>query len=92
MAAPIASQVLGEVLPYLDVVKANEEQKNSVIVPNVTNLSFKEAKNILKESGLSYEIVNNNSNADIENTIILDQLPKKGISVLEGTKIVLYLD
>lgn len=92
VAAPIASQVLGEVLPYLDVVKAEGEQKNSVTVPNVTGMTVKEAKKTLKEMDLSYEISVNNTEIDIENAVVLDQLPKKGISIIEGTKIVLYLD
>ena len=56
VAAPIASQVLGEVLPYLDVIKSKEEQTNSITVPNVIDMSLKEAKKVLKDTGLQYEI------------------------------------
>lgn len=92
MAAPIASQVLGEVLPYLDVIKKQEEQIGSVIVPSITGISLQEAKKILKESNLQYELHSNSGESNIENPVIADQLPKQGITVREGTKIVLYTD
>ena len=46
VAAPIASQVLGEVLPYLEIKKDNqdEEEKGEVEVPNLIGLTRKEAK------------------------------------------------
>lgn len=87
VAAPIASQILGEVLPYLEVTKNSEEEKTSMQVemPDVTGITLKEAKQILTENGLKYE-------ADTDNleTIITDQLPKKGIGISQGTKIFLY--
>lgn len=92
VAAPIASQVLGEVLPYLDVIKSEEEQTNSVTVPNVTGMTITEAKKVLKDIGLEYEIQMTSEEATIENAVIIDQLPKQGITVQEGTKIVLYME
>lgn len=91
VAAPIASQVLGEVLPYLDVIKSEEEQTNSVTVPNVIDMNITEAKKVLKDAGLEYDIQTNTED-NTENAVIVDQLPKQGISVGEGTKIVLYMD
>lgn len=92
VAAPIASQVLGEVLPYLDVIKSEEEQTNSVTVPNVTGMTITEAKKVLKDIGLEYEIQMTSEEATIENAVIIDQLPKQGITIAEGTKIVLYME
>ena len=45
VAAPIASQVLGEVLPYLEIKKDNqdEEEKGEAEVPNLIGLTRKEA-------------------------------------------------
>ena len=53
VAAPIASQVLGEVLPYLEIKKDNqdEEEKGEVEVPNLIGLTRKEAKKTLEEEG-----------------------------------------
>lgn len=92
VAAPIASQVLGEVLPYLDVIKSEEEQTNSVTVPNVIGMNITEAKKVLKNVGLEYDIQMSTEETNIENAVIVDQLPKQGISVGEGTKIVLYVE
>ena len=89
VAAPIASQILGEVLPYLEVTKNTKEEETSMQVemPELTGLTVKEAKQILTELGLDYQI-------DTENMedIITNQLPKKGIQVNEGTRVVLYSD
>ncbi len=92
VAAPIASQVLGEVLPYLDVIKSEEKQTNSVTVPNVTGMELSEAKKVLKNIDLEYDIQTNNETNDIGNPVIVNQLPKQGITVQEGTKIILYTD
>ncbi len=92
VAAPIASQVLGEVLPYLDVIKKEEEQTNSVTVPNVTGMTITEAKKVLKDVGLEYETQMTSEGTTIENAVIIDQLPKQGISIAEGTKIILYVE
>ena len=87
VAAPIASQILGEVLPYLEVVKNGEEEdtKMQVEMPELTGITVKEAKQKLAELGLEFEIDTENIEA-----IITNQLPKKGIQVSEGTKVILY--
>ncbi len=79
-------------MPYLDVIKKQEKQTNSVQMPNVTGMELKEAKKILNNIGLQYEIYSNNEESSIENPVILDQLPKQGITVQEETKVVLYTD
>ena len=85
VAAPIASQILGEVLPYLEVTKNQEEENLTQIeMPDITGITLKEAKIILKELGLDYEI-----NIDEPETIITNQVPKKGIKVNSGTKVIL---
>ena len=87
VAAPIASQILGEVLPYLEVTKSNVEDKTimQVEMPEVIGKTQKEAKKILEELGLEYEIDTDNMEA-----IIKEQLPKKGIQIKQGTKVFLY--
>lgn len=86
VAAPIASQILGEVLPYLEVSKNEEEKTNmQVEMPELTGLTIKEAKQILIDLCLEYEV----DTDDIE-SIITDQLPKKGIQINQGTKVILY--
>lgn len=87
VAAPIASQILGEVLPYLEITKNNTDEEITVQVemPEVTGLTVKEAKEILSNLELDYEI-----DTDDMEKIITDQLPKKGIQINKGTKVILY--
>lgn len=80
-------------MPYLDVIKKQEEkQTNSVTMPNVIGMNLKEAKKALNDIGLQYEIHSNNEEGNIENPVILDQLPKQGITVQEETKVILYTE
>lgn len=88
VAAPIASQVLGEILPALEISpdKADEENvKQSVIVPEVRNLTVKDALDTLKKVGLE-GVINTEQEIDKENTIVTEQLPKPGLSITQGTR------
>lgn len=94
VAAPIGSQIFGEVLPYLEVVKDNEEEeqvKNDVQVPNIEGKSIKEAENILKENNLKLVINNEQEGIDKENTIIKEQTPKAGVKVKEEANVYVEL-
>lgn len=94
MAAPVGGQVLSEVLPYLELAKDNvsdEEQKKQVEVPNIEGMTIKEATEVLKERNLEFKIENEPENLDKENTIVKEQIPKQGISVYEGTKVLIKI-
>ena len=84
VAAPVAGKILAEVLPYLEITKNNEEIKETVKMPNVTGITFKEAKQKLKDAGIE---TNSSFEAD---TIITNQLPKEGINIESGTNVILY--
>lgn len=89
VAAPIASQVLGEVLPYLELNKDNqteEDIKKEVTVPNMIGLTLEEAEKILKEEGLGMKL-NTEEKINKKEVIVKEQLPKNGIKVYEGTNI-----
>ncbi len=93
VAAPIASQVLGEILPVLGITKdagTDEEVKQSVVVPEVRNTTVKEAIEKLKEAGLDYNL-NCDENINQEEVVIVEQLPKPGLSINTGTKVELYV-
>lgn len=94
VAAPIASQVLGEVLPYLEIKKDNqdEEEKGEVEVPNLIGLTRKEAKKTLEEEGLLIETKESlKTNLDDEDDeTIKSQLPKAGIKIKQGSTV--YVD
>lgn len=88
VAAPIASQILGEVLPYLELQQDNlteEEQVLTVTVPDIRNKTIKEAKKILKENNLELKL--EVEEIDEENTVIKEQIPKPGLTVNENSSI-----
>ena len=94
VAAPVGGQVLSEVLPYLELNKDDEKEEDirkQVEVPNVEGLTIKEATKILKDLNLSIQIENEPENLDKENTIVREQVPKKGIKVYEGTKVIIKI-
>lgn len=90
VAAPIASQVLGEVLPYLEVKKDNETEedvKNKVAVPNLEGMTIGEAKKVLKDLNLNLEYNEENTENE-EERIITEQVPVGGVEVLEESSII----
>ena len=89
VAAPIGSQVLGEVLPYLEVQKDNlteDDIKEEVEVPNVTGLTVSETKKILEDVGL--EISYEETEENVADKTVTVQVPVSGIEIYEGTKVV----
>ena len=89
MAAPIASQVLGEVLDYLEIEpdsQTEEVETEEVTVPNVVGMTVLDAKKELQKVGLELEL-DTEVQTDESTTIIKAQLPKYGITVYEGTSI-----
>ena len=59
------------------------------MMEDITGLDVSEAKKILTELGLDYEIANEQ---ELIQGIVIDQLPKKGIMINVGTKVVLYVN
>ena len=89
VAAPIASQVLGEVLPYMEIRQDNlteEDVKKEVEVPNVVGMTVSEAKKALQEVGL--EISYGETEEDVSERIVTSQVPVGGIKIYEGAKVV----
>lgn len=73
-------------LPYLEVAKNEEEQESTQVeMPELVGETVQNAKQILKELGLEYEIDTVDTNA-----VITNQIPKKGIKINQGTKVILY--
>lgn len=92
VAAPIAGQVLSEVLPYLESVQDNlseEDRTTTVTVPDVRNMTVEEAQKILKDAGLEMEL-NTQEEINKKETVITEQTPKPGLSIESGKKV--YLD
>ena len=96
VAAPIASQVFGEVLPYLEIKKDNEkgEEKLEVEVPNIIGMSAGEAKKLLQDLQLELELrensEDNKEDSSDKEKRITQQLPKAGIKIKQGTSVIAY--
>ena len=100
IGAPIASQVLGEVLPYLEIKKDNQtdeenvENLQEINMPNIIGMSLKDAKKTLEEAGLQYEVkVQGEENTEESNNserTVSEQLPKVGVKIKQGTKVIVY--
>ena len=90
VAAPVASQILTEVLPYLEVSKDNilqEDVKMNVDVPNVVGLTYKEAKNAVKEVGL--ELCFRDEGAEVpDDFVISSQVPVGGVQIMQGSSVI----
>jgi stage V sporulation protein D (sporulation-specific penicillin-binding protein) len=95
-AAPAARDILKDTLRYLDIEpKFNEEEvkeyeKQNVMVPEIRNLSLKEAAKVLSEHKLQYDT--EPVTVEEPNTKVIDQFPKPGAKVPEKSIIILYLN
>ena len=83
VAAPIGGQLFSEILPYIDAKKNEAAESEKIVeVPNIEGITIEEARKILKDSGLDINIEKDESLNEKE-TIIKEQLPKKGIKLKE---------
>ncbi len=88
IAAPIAGKVLEESLEYLGIERqytASEAQAVSVSVPELRGMTLDEAKAETKKYNLSISIKG-------KGETIVDQLPKPGGSVTEGSTVIAYTE
>ena len=82
-------------LPYLELQKDNEKEeeiKKQIEVPDIEGLSIEEAEKILKEVNLELQIKNEPEEYNKKETIVKEQLPKKGITIYEGTKVIVTIN
>lgn len=93
IAAPVAKSIIYDTLRYLDVKPQYSEeeqklmQKPLVKVPEVRNMPLKDAIKVLAKSKLKYSV-----DAEYEHNMessILDQTPKPGADINEGSIIIL---
>lgn len=91
VAAPYVRQILSEVLPYLGIESTEtveEEPEIGLIdVPDVKNLTIAEARTKLENLGFS---VICNSSLDPNTSLVIDQMPKYGVSLNANSVICLY--
>ena len=85
-AAPVAGNILSEVLPYLEInAEYTEDELESLdtSVPAVSGTTTDEAIAKIKASGLSYKIIGGEGTVDY-------QMPKSGTSIPRTGTVVLY--
>ncbi|MCL2354865.1 MAG: penicillin-binding transpeptidase domain-containing protein [Oscillospiraceae bacterium] len=89
IAAPVGGEVLREVLPYLEVSRSEmDEIRESVVMPEVTGITLNEAMQILRENGLEYAI-----HEDVHGEMMVtQQLPRRGIVINTGTRVLLRVE
>jgi stage V sporulation protein D (sporulation-specific penicillin-binding protein) len=96
VAAPIAREILEESLRYLDVKpKYSEEEAKSLIqkevdIPELRDLTLKEAINRLAQNKLDYIIIPELAGND--QSIVIDMFPKPGARIPEKSAIMLYIN
>lgn len=95
VAAPVAGQILREVLPYLELKEDNEETKEineSVNVPDVKYKTVKEAESMLKENNLKVQYDVEINKEDKEKIIVKEQIPSAGITINSGSTVKLKIE
>ena len=88
VAAPVGGKILTDVLSYLELEKddvSEDEIIKRVSVPDIRGMSVKEAKSLLKESGLLLELKEAKEVSDEE--IITTQIPMPETQVNENSKV-----
>ena len=87
MAAPMAGEVIAQILDYLDVEKqytAEESAAVDVTTPRVTGYTVADAESRLKNKGLSYRTIG-------EGDVVTSQVPAANSAVPGGSTVILYL-
>jgi stage V sporulation protein D (sporulation-specific penicillin-binding protein) len=87
IAAPVVSQILSEVLPYLEIPSDDltTTTSSNITLPDVRNKTVAEAKKTLENLGLTVVYSGSDTSA-----LVTDQVPKPGTSLLEGSTVVIY--
>lgn len=86
ISAPVAAKIMADILPYLGYepqYSAEELEKLSVAVPDVTNQELTTAKEKLTSLDLAYKVVG-------DGTTVLKQLPEAGGSMHKNGTVILY--
>ena len=89
IAAPVVSQVLSEVLPYLGIAAngASETTINNdlITIPDLKNKSIEDARNLIENLGLKCVSSSNSSDE-----FVTSQMPKAGVSLSKNGIVRLY--
>lgn len=89
ICAPVVGSIIDESLRYLNIQTDYTVVENDItetLIPDVTSMSYAEAKQKLSESG--FKITSDNKLNDTD--IILEQIPKAGASLMSGSTVRVY--
>lgn len=93
VAGPVVKQILSEALPYIGVVSENTDNSYnnnlyaSSTLPDVRNRTISKAKEVLRDSNFNIKYI---GNEDLDNTLVIDQVPKPGVKLLNNSTIYIY--
>ena len=89
ICGPVVGSIIDEVLKYMDVqtdYTIKESESNEIVIPNIVGKTFQEAQQIASESGFNLITSSEFGN----DTIITNQVPKNGASLVSGSSIMVY--
>lgn len=89
ICAPVVGSIIDESLRYLNIQTDYTVVENYItetLIPDVTSMSYAEAKQKLSENG--FKIASDNTLNDSD--IILEQIPKAGASLMSGSTVRVY--
>ena len=91
IAAPVVSQMLTDILPYLgvpsDATENSNQDSKTVTLPDVTNKTVTEAKKILSSYGFDVQI---SVTGNEDSLLVMEQVPKAGTKLFTDSIIKLY--
>lgn len=88
ISAPVASAILGEILPYMGFEPQYSEEelaKRAISVPSVIGKTVDEAKSRITRSNLIYKVVG-------EGDTVVSQLPSSNDTLYAGGLVIIYTD
>ena len=95
VAGPVVSQILSEILPYLDIASSTDSHTSetsniydTTALPDVTTMTTSKAKEILEKAGFNVHI----SGEIDSSTLVSEQTPKPGVKLLDGANVFLYTE
>lgn len=89
VAGPVMQELLLNILPYMGIEPVYSEKEKELpetvknTVPDISNLSLADAKNILKESNIEFEIQGEGEN-------VTKQFPPAGETINVDSKVIIY--
>ena len=94
-AAPVAGELIEKILTHLEVDRRYTElDSNSMMVkeyvPDITGMSVAEAIELLEKEGFEYTLADADSNGDLTQIQVTEQIPRYNSYVMSGANIILY--